>query len=1348
MGTVDRIPPVCECGEDITRTIPLNVGGASIVFTECTATDNSGTVSLENRSHAPGQRFTTGTTEVMYEFSDPSNNRVSCSIRISVIEVDDVPPVCIPSNDVTETIDLGQFGRTVTFPEPRATDNSGTANLQSRSHSPGAFFQVGSTEVCYIFADEAGNSADCCFNINIIEVDTVPPNPNCPRDVARTTACNSGGTIEVTWQPATATDNSGTANLVSQSHRPGQSFFPVGQTTVTYTFSDPSDNRASCDFVVTVTEVSLGAGGTTINYNEPRATDDCGPATLQSRSHAPGEFFNTGRTSVIYIFVDGSGNTVSCAFNVQVNEVDRDPPVCECGEDITRTIPLPQVGGVGGTNIVFTECTATDNSGTVSLEDRSHTPGQRFTTGTTEVMYEFSDPSNNRVSCSFRITVIEVDDQPPVCIPTNDVTETIDLGQFGRTVTFPEPRATDNSGTANLQSRSHTPGVFFQVGSTDVCYTFADPAGNTVDCCFQITIIEVDTVPPNPNCPRDVARTTACNSGGTVEVTWQPATATDNSGTANLVSQSHRSGQSFFPVGQTTVTYTFSDPSNNRASCDFVVTVTEIDPVPPQCTNTPQDITREVSLGAGGTTINYNEPRATDDCGPATLQSRSHAPGEFFNTGRTSVIYIFVDGSGNTVSCAFNVQVNEVDRDPPVCECGEDITRTIPLPQVGGVGGTNIVFTECTATDNSGTVSLEDRSHTPGQRFTTGTTEVMYEFSDPSNNRVSCSFRITVIEVDDQPPVCIPTNDVTETIDLGQFGRTVTFPEPRATDNSGTANLQSSSPTPGVFFQVGSTDVCYTFADPAGNTVDCCFQITIIEVDTVPPNPNCPRDVARTTACNSGGTVEVTWQPATATDNSGTANLVSQSHRSGQSFFPVGQTTVTYTFSDPSNNRASCDFVVTVTEIDPVPPQCTNTPQDITREVPLGTGGTTINYNEPRATDDCGPATLQSRSHAPGDFFNTGRTSVTYIFVDGSGNTVSCAFNVQVNEVDRVPPVCECGEDITRTIPLPQGGGVGGTTVRFTECTATDNSGTVSREERSHAPGQRFTTGTTEVMYEFSDPSNNRVSCSFRITVIEVDDEPPVCIPSNDVTETIDLGQFGRTVTFPEPRATDNSGTANLQSRSHTPGAFFQVGPTDVCYTFADQAGNTVDCCFQITIIEVDTVPPNPNCPRDVARTTACNSGGTVDVTWQPATATDNSGTATLVSQSHRSGQSFFPVGQTTVTYTFSDPSSNRASCDFVVTVTEIDPVPPQCTNTPQDITREVPLGTGGTTVNYNEPIATDDCGPATLQSRSHAPGDFFNTGRTSVTYTFVDGSGNTVSCAFNVQVNEGRFTTCILHRY
>ena len=85
-----------------------------------------------------------------------------------------------------------------------------------------------------------------------------------------------------------------------------------------------------------------------------------------------------------------------------------------------------------------------------------------------------------------------------------------------------------------------------------------------------------------------------------------------------------------------------------------------------------------------------------------------------------------------------------------------------------------------------------------------------------------------------------------------------------------------------------------------------------------------------------------------------------------------------------------------------------------------------------------------------------------------------------------------------------------------------------------------------------------------------------------------------------------------------------------------------------------------------------------------------------------------------------------------------VDGTPPVVTPV-EDITVTVPLGSPGTSVNYQEPSATDDSGTATLVSRTRAPNSFFPVGTTPVTYTFSDPTGNTASVTFNVNVIEGR---------
>ena len=72
-------------------------------------------------------------------------------------------------DDVSRTIPIGSFGVVIDFTEPTATDNSGSVSVRSRSHSPGQFFQTGTTTVTYVFVDLSGNTAECVFNVIVIE---------------------------------------------------------------------------------------------------------------------------------------------------------------------------------------------------------------------------------------------------------------------------------------------------------------------------------------------------------------------------------------------------------------------------------------------------------------------------------------------------------------------------------------------------------------------------------------------------------------------------------------------------------------------------------------------------------------------------------------------------------------------------------------------------------------------------------------------------------------------------------------------------------------------------------------------------------------------------------------------------------------------------------------------------------------------------------------------------------------------------------------------------------------------------------------------------------------------------
>ncbi len=110
-----------------------------------------------------------------------------------------------------------------------------------------------------------------------------------------------------------------------------------------------------------------------------------------------------------------------------------------------------------------------------------------------------------------------------------------------------------------------------------------------------------------------------------------------------------------------------------------------------------------------------------------------------------------------------------------------------------------------------------------------------------------------------------------------------------------------------------------------------------------------------------------------------------------------------------------------------------------------------------------------------------------------------------------------------------------------------------------------------------------------------------------------------------------------------------------------------------------------------------------------------------------------FPVGTTTVTSTATNANGTN-SCSFTVTVTESQPPDITC---PADVFATVLPGEPEAVVEFEMPVATDNCGEVTLICNPPS-GTVFPVGITPVLCTATDSSGNTNTCTFNVTVAEG----------
>ncbi len=212
------------------------------------------------------------------------------------------------------------------------------------------------------------------------------------------------------------------------------------------------------------------------------------------------------------------------------------------------------------------------------------------------------------------------------------------------------------------------------------------------------------------------------------------------------------------------------------------------------------------------------------------------------------------------------------------------------------------------------------------------------------------------------------------------------------------------------------------------------------------------------------------------------------------------------------------------------------------------------------------------------------------------------------------------------------------------------------------------------------------------------------------------------------PIASDNIGVSSFDS-DFQPGDAFPLGTTTITYTASDARGNVSTCSFDVAVND-DIAPLITGCPDNIiADLSVSNCEASVD--WTAPIVSDNCNISSFVSN-HNPGDAF-PVGTTTITYTATDVAGNVSTCSFDVTVNDdIAPVIEQCSPEIYILNFDNVLGLA--TVSWDIPVATDNCENVSLTG-THIPGGDFSIGKTTVTYTAEDASGNITACDFEVDV-------------
>ena len=165
---------------------------------------------------------------------------------------------------------------------------------------------------------------------------------------------------------------------------------------------------------------------------------------------------------------------------------------------------------------------------------------------------------------------------------------------------------------------------------------------------------------------------------------------------------------------------------------------------------------------------------------------------------------------------------------------------------------------------------------------------------------------------------------------------------------------------------------------------------------------------------------------------------------------------------------------------------------------------------------------------------------------------------------------------------------------------------------------------------------------------IATDTTPPVItVPGNMIAEA--TSPRGAVVSF-TASATDAVDGSVPVTCSSASGSTFPLGATTVTCLATDQAGNSANASFTVTV--VDTTPPTINCPANITAYQDSAFGAVVKF----SVIANDTASAFAVNCSPSSGSNFV-LGSTTVKCMATDASSNSSSCSFTVTV-----VPPVST--------------------------------------------------------------------------------------
>lgn len=718
------------------------------------------------------------------------------------------------------------------------------------------------------------------------------------------------------------------------------------------------------------------------------------------------------------------------------------------------------------------------------------------------------------------------------------------------------------------------------------------------------------------------------------------------------------------PVGTSTAIFLRVYDSSGNVAKDQI-TVSMIDSTSPTIVFTDDRTVTFAAVDANGISrqsavvVDYEASISAVDSvsGDLTASLIDDAP-DVFPLGKTVVTLSVADAAGNTAT--EQITVNVTDQTAPVIAGGEGKLELEANAKGGYEGDSSSIIAAVTVKDNVDSNPLVELAPGTPTVLPLGETTIQIAATDAAGNSSQASVIVRVVDTTK------PEISGSDTSVDGSTGQALSVNDSRiqswlasvtATDIVD-GEIAVSNNAPEEFAFGVSTRVTFTATDSSGNTESVVYSLSLSPDDVLPeisgPDNITVEAVGAEGTPATASSIATFLNSAKATDNID-GDISDKITTNAPDIFPLGDTVVTFTIKDSSNNAAEAQATVSV--VDTVAPDISPVllEQSIAAVDGEGSPLTALKgFLDGVTATDLVDGQVEITVEAP-EQLPLGETAVTLKAVDSSGN--SSTVSILVTVLDQTPPAVS-SKDLIIEATSADGAAITQEEL-LAQITASDNVDEVTEVTLDTVAGV-LALGSTTITAVVTDSAGNSATSTFVVNVVDttppeifglglliltVDDESPV--PSSDPRFSSWLDGI---------TATDLVDGDVALTTSEIP-AEFQIGRTQITFTAIDSAGNKVMVSQDVLV----AVGPSVEVP-DAITLVSINGGPVLKSQSQVAaflngaTAKDFSGQALEVSDD---APDSIPVGETVVTFSAVDgegrEGKNTSSITIVVASAEND---------------------------------------------------------------------------------------------